>query len=161
MKKTPLLLLTVLALLIGLASPSRAASAGGAPVEIFPIEDVVPGLKGYGLTTFSGTEPERFEFEVLAKMDGWGPQSSVILIRTKHPVLEETGSVAGTSGSPLYIDGKLLGAIAYGFPYCKIPLAGVTPAAEMFNVAEIDKEAPAGEKEAAALKARLIGSEQG
>jgi hypothetical protein len=96
---------------------------------------------GYGLTVFEGTKIEKFRFEVVGIVRSWAPKGRVILVRLEHPRLEKTGVIAGMSGSPLYLDGRLLGAVAYGFPFTQVPLAGVTPASEMLVVADIAREA--------------------
>ena len=109
------------------------------------VQDVRPGMKGYGLSTFEGAHIERFEVEVLGTSRSWLPQGIVVLVRMSGRVVDKAGTIAGMSGSPVYIDGKLLGAIAYGFPYCTIPLAGVTPIEEMLAARQIeDKGGAAG-----------------
>ena len=100
--------------------------------------DVRPGMRGYGLTTLEGSTLHRFDVEVLGVLRGWSPQGQVVLIRMSSPLVDQTGTVAGMSGSPVYIDGKLLGAVAYGFLFCKVPLAGVTPVEEMLVARDID-----------------------
>jgi len=130
----PLLLAAFLALCCA-AGPARA---GRTAPQIMRVSEVRAGMSGYGLTTFKGSEVERFEVEVLGVLEGWAPRGSVVLIRMTSPVLAETGTIAGMSGSPVYIDGKLLGAVAYGFYFCKVPIAGVTPVEEMIVARDID-----------------------
>ncbi len=105
--------------------------ADGAMVESFPANEVTAGMRGKGYTSFRGDELQEFEFEVLGVLRSWHPQGRVFLVELEHPVLEKSGVIAGMSGSPLYIDGRLLGAVAYGFRYSLTALAGVTPAEEM------------------------------
>jgi hypothetical protein len=88
-------------------------------------------MKGYGLTVFRGTEPERFDVEVIDVLRNFQPDQDLILVRTRHPVLEQAIVVAGMSGSPVYLEGKLAGAYAYGWLFGKEPIAGVTPIANM------------------------------
>ena len=88
-------------------------------------------MKGYGLSVFQGTEPERFEIEVIDVLRDFRPGQDLILIRTPHPLLDRARGVAGMSGSPIYIDGRLAGAYAYGWPYGSDPVVGVTPIANM------------------------------
>jgi len=109
--------------------------------ELLPISEVEAGMSGYGLSALSGEEVHKFTFKVLGVLKGWGPRSSIILIEMAGDVIDRAGVIAGMSGSPVYIDGKLLGAVAYGWPYSKIALAGVTPAEEMFAVEKIDRQA--------------------
>jgi len=108
---------------------------------IMTTAEVRTGMRGYGLTTFEGAHVQRFDVEVLGVARGWSPKGNVVLVRMSGPVVDESGTVAGMSGSPIYINDKLLGAVAYGFPYCKIPLAGITPIEEMLVAGEIDKQA--------------------
>ena len=108
--------------------------------EIFPLDQVRPGMEGYGLSTFKGADVERFNIKVLGVLKGRGPKADVVLIEMHTDLLDKTGVIAGMSGSPVYLEGKLLGAVAYGWYFCQIPFAGVTPAAEMWQVREIDRK---------------------
>ncbi|MFW5920882.1 MAG: hypothetical protein ACOCUS_03500 [Polyangiales bacterium] len=91
-------------------------------------------MKGYGLSVFRGTEPERFEVEVIDVLHDFRPDQDLILIRTEHPVLETALTVAGMSGSPIYLDGgRLAGAYAYGWPFGKEPVVGATPIDKMLE----------------------------
>ena len=135
-------------LLVPIACAALLAAQGGEPdagepVRIMKVEQVRPGMRGYGLTTFKGAQVQRFEVEVLGVMrDQWTPpQGTIVLVRMFSRVLEEAGVVGGMSGSPVYIGDKLLGAVAYGWSYSKIPLAGVTPIEEMLVARDIDRAA--------------------
>lgn len=99
--------------------------------ENFPLSEVVPGLKGIGKTVFSGTKVEEFPVEILSIIPGDGTVSDFILIKVGGKALELGGVVEGMSGSPVYISGKLLGAISYGFSDYGHSLALVTPISEM------------------------------
>ena len=88
-------------------------------------------MVGQALTVFSGTKPEPFKIRVVAVMRNFLPKQDVILIRAEDPRVEFSGIVAGMSGSPVYIDGKLMGAIAYAWSFAKEPLGGVTPIESM------------------------------
>ncbi len=105
--------------------------------DYIDIDEIRPGMRGYGLTVFRGTQPERFEVEVIDVLCNFRPDQDLILIRSEHPVLKRATTVAGMSGSPIYLKGKLAGAYAYGWLFGKEPIAGVTPAAKM--LAEIDR----------------------
>ncbi len=109
-----------------------AGAAGAQAQPTIPVRDIRPGMRGYGLTVFSGTEPERFDVEVVGVLTNYLPRQDLILIRCRHPVLEHSGIVAGMSGSPIYIEGRLAGALAYGWRFAKDPVAGVTPIDNMF-----------------------------
>jgi hypothetical protein len=91
------------------------------------------GSKGYGLTVFSGTQPERFDVEVIGVLKNFLPNQDLILIKTPHPRLEAAKVVAGMSGSPIFVDGKMIGAYAYGWQFGSEPVAGVTPIRSMLN----------------------------
>ncbi|MEK9158761.1 MAG: SpoIVB peptidase S55 domain-containing protein, partial [Patescibacteria group bacterium] len=107
-------------------------------VEIMPVKDIKPGMKGYGYTVYQGVMPEKFKFEVLGVdyFYNTAVDSPVVLVKlTSGPKdfpPEKTGVVAGMSGSPMYINGKLVGALAYGFGKLpKDPIAGIQPAENM------------------------------
>ena len=110
-------------------------------VQIMPEEQVKTGMHGVAYTVFEGVLPEAMEVEVLGVLrDMAGPQADVILVRLHGAKVEYTGVVAGMSGSPVYIEGKLVGAIAYRIgEFSKEPIAGVTPAASMLEIDAMDK----------------------
>ncbi|MBT8450803.1 MAG: hypothetical protein KJO40_02430 [Deltaproteobacteria bacterium] len=108
---------------------------GGAIAQSTPgfihVDEIRPGMKGYGLSVLQGTEPERFDVEVIDVLRQFRPNQDLILIRTPHPLLDRARGVAGMSGSPIYLDGRLAGAYAYGWSYGVDPVVGVTPIANM------------------------------
>jgi SpoIVB peptidase S55 len=119
------------------ASPASAntsvKAASGPP--IFPLEDLRPGMKGVARTVFSGTETQEFGVEVLGVLPGFpGPRQSAIIAKLSGPLVDRTGVFAGMSGSPVYIDGKVVGAIAFSFPFAKEPIAGITPIKQMIDL---------------------------
>ncbi len=138
------------------APPPVAPPPQEVPAGIMPVSEIRSGMTGYGLTALKGARPERFEIEVLGILKGWFPKGDMILVRMSGPGVDEAGVIQGMSGSPLYIDGKLIGAVAYGWPYSTAPLAGVTPAADMLAVNRIESEGAGGEERLAA-KARARG----
>lgn len=95
------------------------------------VDEIEPGMKGYGLSVLRGTAPERFDVEVIDVLRNFRPNQDLILIRTPHPLLDRARGVAGMSGSPIYLDGRLAGAYAYGWSYGTDPVVGVTPIANM------------------------------
>ena len=101
------------------------------------VDEIRPGMKGYGLSVFVGSEPERFDVEVIDVLHQFRPNQDLILIRTPHPLLDRARGVAGMSGSPIYLDGRLAGAYAYGWSYGIDPVVGVTPIANM--LAELER----------------------
>jgi len=105
------------------------------PPEILPLDQVRPGMQGYGYTVFAGSQVERFDLEVIGVMPNLlGPRQSIILVQLKGPKVEHTGVVAGMSGSPVYIQGKLAGALSLKLGvFTKEPLAGVTPIEDVLH----------------------------
>ena len=110
-----------------------AATIHAAPA-IFPLKDIRPGQHGIGRTVFSGSRIEEFEVEILGVLENMGPKESIILGRLKGGPLATTGVMQGMSGSPIYIDGKLAGAVALSFPYSKDAIAGIRPIEDMLRV---------------------------
>jgi hypothetical protein len=104
--------------------------------EIMPLNQVKAGMKAVAYTIFSGDQIEKFDLIVLGVLpDLMGPKKSIILVELVGPKVEHTGVVAGMSGSPVYIDGKLVGALALKFgSFTKEPLGGVTPIENMMEV---------------------------
>ena len=117
--------------LFGPISTSRAQQS----TEILPLSEVHPGMQGYAYTIFAGDQIEKFDLEVLGIMPNFlGPKQSIILVQLKGPKVEHTGVVAGMSGSPVYLDGKLAGALSLKLGiFTKEPIAGVTPIADVLN----------------------------
>ncbi len=101
------------------------------PDAYWKVDDVRPGMKGEGRTVMKGTKIETFQAEVLGVLRNTSPGRDMILCRLAGLGLEKTGVIAGMSGSPIYIQGKLLGAVAFAWPYGKEPLAGITPFSQM------------------------------
>ena len=105
---------------------------GAAPVGgFFPLRDIRPGMHGVGRTVFQGDRVEEFQVEILGVLQNVAPKQSIILARLSGGPLERTGVMQGMSGSPVYIDGKLAGAVALGFPYSKEAIAGIQPIEQM------------------------------
>jgi hypothetical protein len=108
--------------------------AAAQPLEFFPLSSVKPGLHGVGKTVFHGATVEDFHVEILGVLEKVGPQQSIILARLSGEQVDQYGVFAGMSGSPVYIDGKLVGAVAYAFTFATAPIAGITPIQEMVDV---------------------------
>ncbi len=129
-----------LALALALTVPM--AHGDDKPRTIAPGE-IKEGMKGYGLTVFKGTVPERFDVEVVGVLHNFRPSQELILVKTPHPRLNVTKNVRGMSGSPIYFDGRLAGAYAYSWAMFQVePVAGVTPIAPM--LAELRRPIPPG-----------------
>lgn len=127
-----LLLAAVLGTLLGLA----VAAAEPAATPCWDVADVQPGMKGEGLTVIQGTRIDKFAAEVLGVLKNTSPGRDMILARLSGCNLEKTGVIAGMSGSPVYIEGKLLGAVAFAWSFGKEPIAGITPFCQMKSYAE-------------------------
>ncbi len=110
-------------------------------VPIMHLSEVHAGMKGVAYTVFQGTRPEPMNLEVLGVLKNMnGPDSDVILIRLQGTKPEYTGVVAGMSGSPVYIDGKLVGALAFRIgQFSKEPIAGVTPIEQMLEINTLEE----------------------
>jgi hypothetical protein len=130
-------------LLSGFCVVMSVSLLGAAVAQTTPgfihVDEIQPGMKGYGLSVFRGTAPERFDVEVIDVLHNFRPNQDLILIRTPHPLLDRARGVAGMSGSPIYLDGRLAGAYAYGWSYGTDPVVGVTPIANM--LAELKRPA--------------------
>jgi hypothetical protein len=147
--KKAVTLLNVLFVFLGLGhaqtqAASQTTRQAPAPTQIMKVDDVRPGMKGVGYTVFQGTQPESMGVEVLGVLRNLnGPKSDVVLVKLLGEKAQFTGVVAGMSGSPVYIDGKLLGAIAYRIgQFSKDPIAGVTPIEQMLEINEFDQSVP-------------------
>ena len=96
-------------------------------------DELKPGMKGVGKTVFQGMKVEEFEVEILGVLRRWRPNGDLILAKLSGGPLEKTGVIAGMSGSPVYVQGKLIGAVAYAWPFSTQPIAGITPIREMLH----------------------------
>jgi hypothetical protein len=135
-----------LAALLCLTSSTWVTAIDIPPPQIIPLDQIHEGMKGIALTVFQGVKPEPMEVEVLGVLHNVnGPKGDIILIRLHGTKPEYTGVVAGMSGSPVYIDGKLAGALAFRIgEFSKEPIAGVTPIEEMLEIDAFDQRpAPA------------------
>ncbi|NUP09852.1 MAG: hypothetical protein HOW73_27715 [Polyangiaceae bacterium] len=138
---TPVLLGLVGGAILSAVVGYGAATAAPKRGDTMPLSDVKAGMKGYGLTVFSGTKPDKFDVEVIGVLKGFRPNQDLILIKTpNHPRLDAANTVAGMSGSPIYLEGKMIGAYAYGWTFGSEPIAGVTPIHNMLE--DLDKPIP-------------------
>ena len=114
------------------ATVDHCVSAGEPdPKMYWDMSQVRPGMKGIGKTVMVGTKLEEFGAEVLGVMRDVSPGRDMVLCRLTGCNLEHAGIIQGMSGSPIYIDGKLLGAVAFAWEFAKDPIAGVTPFSQM------------------------------
>jgi len=114
------------------------------PLPTISVDEVRAGQKGYGLSVFSGSEPERFDVEVIGVMRNLRPEQSYILARLTGHDLERSGVSAGMSGSPVFLDGKLAGAVAFSWPFSHDAIAGITPIDSMRGLSAAAGMAPVG-----------------
>jgi hypothetical protein len=132
------------------------------PVDTVPVSQIHAGMKGVAYTVFQGTTPEPMDVEVLGVLkNANGPKGDVILVRLGGAKAEYTGVVAGMSGSPVYFNGKLAGAIAFRIgEFSKEPIAGVTPISEMLEISALDStptSVPVQVKSVPSLAAKTSG----
>src|SRR3984957_8103011 len=124
---------------------NKIVLAPAAPSEtkpnIMPLGQIHAGMKGTALTVFEGVKPESMDVEVLGVLrNANGPKGDIILVRLHGAKPEYTGVVAGMSGSPVYFDGKLAGAMAFRIgEFSKEPIAGVTPIEDMLEISALDR----------------------
>jgi len=99
-----------------------------------PVSQIKAGMHGIGKTVFLGDKVEDFDVEILGVLENVGPRESLIIVKLSGGPLQHTGVMQGMSGSPVYIDGKLIGALAFAFPFAKDPIGAVRPIEEMLPV---------------------------
>lgn len=125
--KKPILLLWLLA----------CSVVEAAPPPVLPFRDLRTGMRGVGKTVFAGTSVESFDVEIVGLLPNIGPGQDLILGKCTGGPLEKTAVLSGMSGSPVFVDGKLVGAVAYSWGFAKEAIAGITPIEEMLRVGEL------------------------
>jgi SpoIVB peptidase S55 len=108
--------------------------------DFMPLSELKPGMKGVGRTVFEGDKVEEFQAEILGVLENIAPKQSAILAKLSGGPLERTGVMGGMSGSPIYIDGRMIGAVAFSFPFSKEAIAGITPIQQMVNIFDKSSE---------------------
>ena len=137
----------------------RSATAGAQPFDIFPPDKLVAGMKGYGVTDMGdGKGIQKFEVEIIGLLKRYAPGQDLILARVNGIGLEKAGIIAGMSGSPVYVDGKLVGALAYGWPFSKDPICGITPIQSMLDIRHVPAAAPVPIARSAVATASLVSA---
>ncbi|HEX6900943.1 MAG TPA: SpoIVB peptidase S55 domain-containing protein [Thermoanaerobaculia bacterium] len=120
------------------AAPANApAVLPGGALPTIPLSEIQRGQRGYGLSVFAGTEPERFDVEVIGVMRNVSPDVSYILARLTGKGLETSGVAGGMSGSPVFLDGRLAGAVAFSWPFTNEAIAGITPIESMRELSNL------------------------
>src|SRR5580658_5847394 len=143
------LLLAFFVVLTCLAFTSAPKTVSAQNPQTIAVSQIHAGMRGVAYTVFQGVKPEAMEVEALGVMHNVnGPKGDIILVRLHGEKVEYTGVVAGMSGSPVYFDGKLAGALAFRIgEFSKEPIAGVTPIADMLEISALDRS-PAEETSA-------------
>jgi len=118
-----------------------SAPLASTETPIMGVDEIKRGMRGIGKTVFRGTRIDTFEVEILSVIKNQGPKSDRILAKVSGHSLEKTGGIQGMSGSPVYIDGKLIGAVAWGYPFALDPVMGITPIGEMLEIMERPEQA--------------------
>lgn len=136
---------TILASLAAATALVAAAFAQPAHAPVLPLDELKPGMQGDVWTVFRGSESEPFKVEVTGVLrNALGPGKSLILCELTDPRVQSMGAVAGMSGSPLYIDGKLVGVLSYQIQrFETVRYAGFTPIADMFEISSLPASRPA------------------
>ena len=137
----------LLAIVMVLGACIPALSNEPEPKMYWDVKDIRPGMKGMGRTVMVGTKLEEFGAEVLGVMRDVSPGRDMVLCRLTGCNLEHAGIIQGMSGSPIYIDGKLLGAVAFAWEFAKDPIAGVTPFSADGPVRAVERPADRGRVE--------------
>ena len=107
----------------------------GLDASTMGVDELTRGMRGVGRTVFQGTRIDSFQVEILGVMRNvFGPKTDIILARLSGGPLDKTGGIAGMSWSPVYVDGRLIGAVAYGWSFSIEPIMGITPIGEMLDI---------------------------
>ncbi|MEW5979120.1 MAG: SpoIVB peptidase S55 domain-containing protein [Acidobacteriota bacterium] len=128
----------LLALMMATADVQWGAESGHS--NFLPLDQVKAGMKGMGRTVFQGDQIEEFEVEILGVLENIAPKQSAILAKLSGGPLEKTGVMGGMSGSPVYVEGKVVGAVAFSFPFSKEAIAGITPIEQMVSLFDTPPE---------------------
>src|SRR5262245_34974890 len=121
-----------------------AAAAGASATEIFPVKELAPGMRGYTLSDLGdGAGVQRYDVEIVGVLGSYAPKQDLILARILNSdAIQKSGIIAGMSGSPVYVDHKLVGALAYGWPFSREPICGITPIQSMLDIRKAPPSAP-------------------
>jgi len=126
--------LTIFSVSTGIFGQMSSSMLPAPAPQIFPLAELKEGMRGTARTVFHGTASEEFNVEILGVIPNWiGPKQDMIVGRLSGALAERTFVFAGMSGSPVYINGRLVGAISYSFPFAKEPICGITPIEQMIS----------------------------
>ena len=126
--------ITCVFLLAGFFLLDISSAYSQSAIPFFPVDELQEGMRGIGKTVFHGTTIEEFDVEILGVLKNSAPKQDMIMARVSGGPLARTGVMQGMSGSPVYIDGRLLGAVAFAFNFSKDPIAGIQPIGQMVDV---------------------------
>src|SRR5437867_8621114 len=143
------MLMKRLGIFLALAGAGLVAAVGlFAEAPQMAVDEIRPGMVGVGRTVFDGTRVEEFKVHVVGVLQNViGPHRNLILAKLEGGPLANTGVIAGMSGSPVFVDGKLIGAVSYALgSFSKEPIAGITPIAEMTDSTAFSDVRPIGSK---------------
>ena len=137
MSKILLKVCLALTVIVAVSGPALRLTAA---TPTMPASEIRPGMVGIGRTVFAGTKVEEFKAHLLGVIENvMGPRRNLILARLEGGPLADTGVIAGMSGSPVYVDGRLIGAVSYSLgSFSKEPIAGITPIDEMTAATALD-----------------------
>ena len=141
-------------MLVLICLPASAASPSTGSADIMPFSEVAAGMKGIGRTVFLGSTIEEFNVEILGTMENILPKRNLILARLDGGPLKDTGVMEGMSGSPVFINGRLVGAVAYSWGFSKEAICGITPIEEMLAIWQRGLDLPTGASKTASLPRR-------
>jgi hypothetical protein len=128
---------------LALGASAQVVPSPVQPTQTLPAEQVVAGMKGYGFSDLGdGKGIQQFDVEILGLLKKFAPRQDLILARVSGAGLENAGVIAGMSGSPIYVEGKLVGALAYGWPFSKEPICGITPIQSMLDIRHVPPAPP-------------------
>lgn len=130
-KLTPIYIISMILMIFSFSFRLQAT-------EIMKLSEIKAGMEGVGKSTLKGMTAETYPFKVLGVIENFAPHKNLIIVKLDSPELNAGGIVSGMSGSPAYIDGKLIGAIAYGFSFSRQPIGGVTPIEDILQTAEYE-----------------------
>lgn len=131
-------IVTIFLSLVLLLSAASYAENKNVYNDVAGIEEIKTGMKGYGKTVFSGSTIETFGVEILGVLKNYDAKRDLILVKCSGPVVEKAGIISGMSGSPIYINGKIIGALSHAWGFSKEPIAGVTPIYDMLQILETE-----------------------
>lgn len=137
MRVTSLGALLVATAAAGLAFAAQPEATAARKVETMPVSDVRPGMRGHAVTVFKGEQTDKFEVEIVDVIHNYLPKQDAVLFKSNDPRMVHSSIVGGMSGSPIFIEGKLVGALSYGWPFNKDALGALTPIDNMHQVGDL------------------------